>query len=106
MSISSSSNELVLTPINKSKLNEVADNVDGFTVDITDVIGRGLEINKSFPHNKNYEFVVNLKRGIKNTPERKVLVHTNVLCDSKKIGWFFKTLFETDNGIHTIEIFP
>ncbi|MGG1662864.1 hypothetical protein [Brevibacillus sp. NRS-1366] len=104
--VTSNSDDLLLIAKNKAELIEVIDELDGFSIDITEQINKSLSIGIAFPHEKNYEFVVSTKRGINKTPERKVLVYTNIMFEKKRAGFLFKSLFEVHDGKHTVEIFP
>lgn len=102
----SSSSDLILTPKNKKDFVEISESIDGFYIDLTDQIKNCLIIKAAFESEKIYEFVINTRRGIEVTPERKVLVLSNVLLGEKQVGFLFKTFFEVHDGTHTVEIFP
>lgn len=106
LKISSTSDETVLTPKQKSLLTEIHEEVDGFKVNITDLLTRQLKITSAHPHQKRYEFVINMKRGIDITPEREVSIHTDIWIGNKKAGPIFKLFFDVENASHKIGIFP
>lgn len=106
LKVSSDSTDFILTPKNKKKLTEITEEIDGFSIDITDQIFKSLLIKVGFESEKSYDFVFNTRRGIEITPERKVLVYTNLFLGEKRVGFVFKSLFEIHDGTHTVEIFP
>ncbi|GIO03363.1 hypothetical protein J5TS2_40310 [Brevibacillus halotolerans] len=106
LKVYTNSEEIVLTASKRVHRIEINEIMEGFTIDCTDLFIKNLITNQDFPHKRQYEFVVNVKRGIDVTPVRCFTIHTEILLNKRKAGVIFDSLFNVKNDIHKVEIFP